>query len=555
MRIKTTISLDRFFNRIERTGQDCFLTRQLFLRLLAVVYLVAFVSLWVQLEGLIGRNGILPVGKFLESVESQIGAASYGQLPTLFWLNDSDTALHLVSAAGVIGSLILIAGLFPGPAALVLWLLYLSLTTAGQVFLGFQWDNLLLETGLLAFLFAPWQARPAWQTPATPFPIYIIVLLNRWLLFRVMFASGVVKFLSGDPAWRSLTALSYHFETQPLPPWTAWYVHQLPEWLLVFMTAGVFFVELVVPFFYFASRRLRFVAGFLTIGFQLMIILTGNYTFFNWLAILLCLLLYDDWFWRRTGSRIRKAGASWAGSKDSETENTKPELTNVQESDNVADEKFPNAKRQSPQWLQWVGRIFIIVVVGLILLVSTAQMAALFIRPLTLPQPMAAVIGAVRPFRSVNRYGLFAVMTTERPEIVIEGSNDGQSWEAYEFNWKPGDLRRRPRFVAPHQPRLDWQMWFAALGSARNNPWLIRFMERLLQGSPEALALVQHNPFPEAPPCFLRALLYDYSFSDFVGKQIQNTWWQRQQLGEYTPILSLPASEMDEETTLKCLVP
>jgi hypothetical protein len=285
-----------------------------------------------------------------------------------------------------------------------------------------------------------------------------------------------------------------------------------------------------------------------------MIIITGNYTFFNWLTILLCLLLYDDQFWRRAGSRIQKASTGWIGSKNNEAENAQPDFTNVQEIENAADEKPPIAKRQSPQWLQWVGRIFVIVVVGLILLISTLQMVALFVRPLTLPQPVTAVISTIRPLRSVNRYGLFAVMTTERPEIVIEGSYDGQSWEAYEFNWKPGDLHRRPRFVAPHQPRLDWQMWFAALGSARNNPWLIRFMERLLQGSPETLALVRHNPFPDTPPCFLRALLYDYRFSDFVGKQTQNTWWQRKQLGNYTPVLSLPASEMDEETALRCMV-
>jgi hypothetical protein len=547
--------LDRFFHKIKGAGQDYFLTRQLFLRLLGVIYLVAFISLWVQIEGLIGSNGILPVGEFLESVESQLGPTSYGQVPTLFWLNHSDAALHLASAAGVIGSLTLIAGLIPGPASLLLWLLYLSLTTAGQVFLGFQWDNLLLETGLLAFFFAPWQVRPTWKTAGTPFPVYILVLLNRWLLFRVMFASGMVKLLSGDPAWRSLTALSYHFETQPLPPWTAWYVHQLPGWLLIFMTAGVFFVELVVPFFYFTPRRLRFVAGFLTIGFQLIIILTGNYTFFNWLTILLCLLLYDDRFWQQATSRIRRASKGWLGSKDSETENMKPDTINLQELENAAEERSLIAKRQSPRWFQWVGRIFVFITVGLILMISMVQMLALFVRPLTLPQPITAVIAAVRPFRSVNRYGLFAVMTTERPEIVIEGSNDGQSWEAYEFNWKPGDIHRRPRFVAPHQPRLDWQMWFAALGSARNNPWLIRFMERVLQGSPETLALLQYNPFPDKPPCFLRARLYDYSFSNFASKQAQNAWWRRQQLGEYTPVLSLPASEMDEETALRCKVP
>jgi predicted DCC family thiol-disulfide oxidoreductase YuxK len=482
-----------------------FLSRWLFLRTLGLIYLIAFVSLWTQIDGLVGSQGILPVPEFLQAVQERIGPERYLVAPTLCWLDSSDAFLHFLHGGGVLLSILLILGIAPVPVLLLLWICYLSLTTISQDFLSFQWDILLLETGFLAIFFAPFRFLPKISKESSP--SRTVLWLLRWLLFRLIFYSGAVKLASGDPTWRNLTALNYHYETQPLPPWTAWYAHQLPEAFQKVSVALMFGVELVLPFLIFAPRRLRQAACAGMVALQILIIITGNYCFFNLLTIALCLLLLDDTFWSSVRVAIQRRTRNGVSGE----------------------------ARHSRHWPRWI----VTPVALAILLVSATQVTRLLRLPVSWPQPILQLRRALAPFYIVNSYGLFAIMTTSRPEIVLEGSDDEMNWFPYEFKYKPGDPKRRPRFVAPHQPRVDWQMWFAALSDFRSNPWFLRLSQRVLEGSPAVLGLLQKNPFPEKPPRYLRAMVYDYHFTDFANRRASGAWWFRERKGLYCPILSL----------------
>ncbi|MDE0322487.1 MAG: lipase maturation factor family protein [Candidatus Poribacteria bacterium] len=490
-------ALTRWFWGTHTERTTFYLSRWLFLRGLGCIYLIAFLSLWVQIHGLVGSNGILPAGQYLEVVRQQIGTEGYYLVPTLFWLNTSDAFLHFLCAGGVVLSLVLIAGFVPTFALVGLWAFYLSLVTVGQVFLSFQWDVLLLEAGFLAIFFAPLQLRDTFTRTFQSSTAFLWLL--RWLLFRLMFASGFVK-LASDEVWRNLTALNFHYETQPLPTWLGWYTHQFPEWFHKASTIGMFAAELVVPFLIFAPRRARTVGCIGLIVLQILIILTGNYCFFNLLTIVLCLLLIDDVMWKALLPK-----------------RLMPTIHTI--------EKPPRQYR----------RIGIAVAAVLLFLLSSIRFGGQLFREAQLPD-----VAWIAPFRSVNTYGLFADMTESRPEIIVEGSNDRITWQAYQFRWKPGDLTVPPKWVAPHQPRLDWQMWFAALqGSYRNTPWFLNFMGALLQGKSEVLRLLAENPFPESPPRYVRATLYDYRFTDLTTKRSEGTWWSREWKRIYCPAISL----------------
>jgi hypothetical protein len=438
------------------------LTPRTFLRILGAIYAVAFLSFGVQAAGLIGSRGILPAARYLQAAREALGASSYWELPTVLWLSPSDPAIAAVWILGVLFGLIALGGYLPRLALAGCWILWLSICSVGQDFLSFQWDMLLLEAGFLA-MFASQLLLPVW--------------LFRLLLFRLIFFSGVVKLASGDPVWRNLTAMGFHYETQPLPTPLAWWANQLPAILQKATTAGVFLIELAVPFLFFAPRRLRVLGAWITIGLQILILLTGNYAFFNWLTIALCIWLFIE-----------------------------PE------------------RKVTP------GTIALAVAVVFLNLVTFAE---LFNLPI--PEFAGRFQGLAGPLRIVNSYGLFAVMTTTRPEIQVEGSNDGDHWQAYEFRYKPGDPHRAPPIVAPHQPRLDWQMWFAALGTARQNHWFLGFVEKLLRGEPSVLGLLRYNPFPNAPPRYIRARLFQYYFTH-LG---QPGWWRREEAGTYLPPVSL----------------
>ena len=491
-----------------------FLVRRLFLLLLGVTYLVAFLSLNAQLPGLIGSNGIVPARQVMRAVEKNtagLGIDRFRVAPTLCWFSTDDGFLRGLCVAGLALSALVILGIAPAPCLFLLWLVYLSLAQVSTVFLGYQWDNLLLETGFLAIFFAPLRLWPNLAREAPP--PRIVLWLLRWLLFRLMFASGMVKLLSGDITWHNLTALTVHYETQPLPTALAWYAHNLPLWFHKASCAGMFVVELAVPFLTFLPRRPRLLAFWIFALLMLGIALTGNYTFFNLLTVALCMILLDDF------ALVPFAPQKWL--------------------ERVGAGPRPSWSRMPPRFLQWARAAVLTVLAAVVLGVTFVEMLGMMHVRWSAEHPLVKLYQWAAPFRSINGYGLFAVMTTSRPEIIVEGSHDGQTWLAYEFRHKPGDLRRRPTFVAPHQPRLDWQMWFAALGEVRGNPWFVNFCFRLLQGQPDVLALIEKNPFPERPPRFIRARTYDYHFTTPDERGKDGVWWRRDYKGEYCPPLSL----------------
>jgi hypothetical protein len=479
-------------------GGSFAVARRIFGAALGLIFLTAFASLGVQVRGLFGVRGIMPAGRFLEAVQHSLGSAAYFRVPTLAWLGSGDGVLVGMCVAGGVLSLTLVGGFCPGACALGCWALYLSLCAVGEPFLNFQWDVLLLETALLAALMLPWRWRPDWSRAETPRQ-RVGRWLIWWLVFRLMFESGLVKLTWGDATWRNLSALDFHFATQPLPLWTAWYAHQLPRWILRTATGVMFVIEMLVPFLIVAPRRWRHGAGVALIALQVIILATGNYAFFNWLTIAICLPLFDDTFWP----------ARWRARYAPVTES-------------------PPARRPVAWIAAGATAVFVFVA-------TFPSLIGAFNFPV--PDPFG---GALSAFRSFNGYGLFRTMTTERPEIVVEGSRDGVNWSPYEFRWKPNGVRDRPLLVAPHQPRLDWQMWFAALGNVRYNPWFVNFLVRLLEGSPEVLDLLAKNPFPDQPPRYVRAVLYQYQFTGW--SEDTAAWWRREKKDLYCPPISLRPS-------------
>jgi predicted DCC family thiol-disulfide oxidoreductase YuxK len=481
-----------------------FAARDLFIRSLGAIYLIAFVSLWMQIDGLVGEHGLQPIGRYLRLAHEQLGPDAFFLLPTLCWFDSSNASLHYLCAAGAVISILLMAGFGPVLSLAVLFILYLSLTIAGQGFLSFQWDILLLETGFLALFFAPWQWRMK-AGAAAPFSGLGFFLL-KLLLFKLMLMSGVVKLTSGDDSWWDLTALDYHYWTQPLPTVIGWWADQHAEWFKKFSVAFCLVVEIVVPFFIWAPRRLRHLAAGLLIFLQIAIAATGNYCFFNLLAIALSLLLFDDAFLKRMVGR----------------DSVEPKTL------------LPACSTESrPTILAAIAVLVITLPINAMLIFSAFKPNAEW------PRPIATVAGYLESFRIVNGYGLFRVMTKSRPEIVIEGSADGNEWLPYEFKWKPGDVNRAPPWVAPHQPRLDWQMWFLALGSERDKQWFVALAESLLRNAPDVTRLLGHNPFPDIPPRYVRAKLFEYRFTTWEEHRATGAWWKREEQGEYMPAVSL----------------
>jgi lipase maturation factor 1 len=471
----------------------------LFLRLLGLVYLLAFVSYWVQLVGLSGERGILPAAEFFDRAREVLGESAFLQFPSVCWFGASDRALHAWCGAGIIAAIVLIIGFVPLPCLIFLWFDYLSLTIAGQLFYQYQWDILLLEAGFMSILLAPISLRLGRPTDPPPAARFLVV----WLLFRFIFSSGVVKLTSGDPAWTNGTALEYHYFTQPLPTPLAWFAQQLPSSWQAISVWTMFAVELVLPFLLFGPRRVRLFAAVGIAALQLLIALTGNYGFFNLLTLVLCLMCVDDAVWRQL------MPASW------------------------------RVDRERGRPARFVPRRFVLAGVVAIVLLSLVPLAAAFRRPMPLLEPLMMAYEAVAPFRTINGYGLFAIMTKERREILVQGSEDGVSWKAYTFRFKPGDPRRAPPWVAPYMPRLDWQMWFAALGRVEQNPWFLRFLERLLEGSPTVSNLLEENPFPDNPPRFVRALSDRYTFTTMAEGRRTELWWNVEPAAIYLPAVSL----------------
>jgi hypothetical protein len=487
--------------------------RRLLLAGLGLVFTAAFASLAVQVEGLIGSRGILPAESFFRSLELYTAARFIDAPSVCWWVACGDAVLASLCAVGVLGGLALMVGAAPLPAAIACWTAYLSLFYAGQTFLSFQWDLLLLEAAFLAIFLAPARAlsprSPAWRRP----PSRSVLFLFRWLLFRLVFSAGVVKLSSGDPVWRDLSALAYHYETQPIPTWTSWWAFQLPLPIQQLSVLGTFAVELLVPWLYFAPRPARLFAAASTAGFMGLIALTGNYGFFNLLAAVLCLSLLDD--------RVLPAGL-------------RARLTG----DAAPRRPLPDG-RVAP-----LRTALALAGTGFLVLASLLPLGRAFRARIDWPAPIAWAYRAQAGLRLVSPYGLFATMTTRRPEILVEGSADGRTWRPYTFRWKPGDPMRAPAFTGLHMPRLDWQMWFAALSGPEHQRWFASFLRRLLAGEPAVLALLEADPFGGSPPRHVRATLYDYRFTDCGTRAETGAWWRRRRLHPY---LELSADELSEE--------
>jgi hypothetical protein len=456
--------------------------RDLFLRLLGLVFLAAFLSLWVQIAALVGDDGLLPAGDFLAR------AGGVADAPTVFrWIGTGDRSLRAAALLGAALSVVLACNVAPRWCVLVLWALYLSFVTIGQDFFYFQWDNLLLETALVAVCLAPRGLRPR----DAPAPHPLAVLLAGWLLFRLHVESGLAKLLLGDPTWRDLTALASYYETAPLPTWLGWWAHQLPLAAHRATALFTYVVELALPFGLFGPRRLRVVVFAGMVGMQLAILLTANYGFFNHLSMALCLFALDDGHLGWVAARLGRPLAPRAAHRPA---------------------------RGAAVGLAGVVAVFLLSLLAFSPFVPPLRAAA---------WPLAPLQRVAAPWRSVNAYHLFAQMTYVRREAVIEGSADGTTWLPYEFRWKPGDPLRAPAFVAPHQPRVDFQLWFLLLGG-RSTPRYFSALLTQLRTHPERAArFFAVDPFAGHAPERLRVAVYRYRFTDVGTRRETGAWWTR----------------------------
>jgi hypothetical protein len=475
------------------------LTRFVILRLLGVVYFAAFLSLARQVLPLIGSHGLLPAAAFLARVGVRLGSPldRVLGLPTVFWVSTADPLLVVAAWTGVALSLVVALGFANALVMAFLWALYLSFIHIGQDWYGYGWEIQLCETGFLAVFLCPLlDARPF---PRRPPPVAVI-WLYRWLIVRIMLGAGLIK-LRGDSCWRTLTCLYYHYETQPIPNPLSRTLHFMPRW---FHQLGVLFnhaAELVAPWFAFGPRRARHVAGAVMLALQIILILSGNLSFLNWLTIVPLLACFDDGLLRR----VLPAGLGRAAGRAAAT--------------------------ARPARAQQLAVAALVVLVALLSIGPVRNLLATH-------QVMNT---SFDPFSLVNTYGAFGSVGRTRDEIVFEGTTDAvpdddAHWRAYEFPCKPGDPMRRPCVVAPYQPRLDWQIWFAAMSTPDRYPWTLHLVWKLLHNDAGALSLLAGNPFPDAPPRFIRARFYRYAFAP--ADDPSGAWWTRTLVGEWLPPLS-----------------
>ncbi|WP_395748217.1 lipase maturation factor family protein [Prosthecobacter sp.] len=494
--------------------------RWLFPRLLAGIYLIAFASWGLQYDGLVGEDGILPAKSLMENIhafEEREHHTLFWQMPSVFHWHYSDAFAHGILISCCVLAVLVMAGVAQGPLLALLWFSYLSFATTGEIFMGYQWDALLLEAGLLALFIAPWRLW-SWRGPMEP-PRGSVFLLH-WLLFRLMFLSGYVKIGGGDLPWHDMTALLYHYETQPLPNGLSWFAHQAPRWIHVAGCWIMYFIELGLPFAIFLGRWGRLAAALGFLGLMAMISATGNYNFFDLLTAVLAITLLDDRWWLQ---RVRR----WLRIE-------------------------PGTERPSfKRWPQWPALAAVLPVMLFTLLAADSFLAGRIpqYKPklsATLHEKLDAPIARTRSF---NAYGLFQDMTEQRPEIILEVSDDGAFFLPVDFKYKPGDLKRRPPFIAPHQPRLDWQMWFAALYPGFDprrdaNPaspmhWFGQFCRALLQHKKPVWDLLEPPPFPIEKITQVRARLYRYHFTSPEVRQATGEWWQREEIGPFSGRISL----------------
>ncbi|HEV2017859.1 MAG TPA: lipase maturation factor family protein [Gemmatimonadaceae bacterium] len=467
--------------------------RWLFLRALGLIFFSAFYALAFQMHGLIGEWGILPAGLSLDRISTAFGPlARVWFAPTLLWINSNDSALTLIAAAGLIASVLLVLNVWPKLTVALCTVLFLSCIATLQDFSSYQSDGMLLEAGFLSIFFAPRGVRPG--LGATDPPSRFSLFMLRWEWFRIYFESGLVKLLSGDHHWRNFTAMDDYYQNAPLPSWMGWYVQQLPHWYHAGTVVIILVVELVLVWAVFLPRRFRVACFLFVTALQIGIIATANYGFLNYVVLALGVLLLDDRALTQVGF---------------------PCVSSVPPANTSRSRICRRAETAV------LGLAFYTTIVAFLFGSSDSILA--------LPSRL------LQPFRIANAYGLFAIMTPARYEIEFQGSNDGKTWVAYPFRYKPQDPMERPGFDGPYQPRLDWNLWFASLAPWGSSPWVVLTEERLLEGSPSVLALFRADPFHGKQPSMVRTVLWQYSFTDLETKRRTGAWWRRQELGPFSP--------------------
>jgi hypothetical protein len=497
------------------SARSFWLTRFVILRLLGFVYFFAFLSAALQIVPLVGADGLLPARGFLDRVAAQLGGTGAGflRLPSLFWIDVSDGWLLAAAWIGVALSLLVLLGYANALLMAILWALYFSFVSVGQDWYGYGWEIQLLETGAIAIFLCPLlDGRPFPRTP----PPFAAILLLRWLAFRIYVGAGLIK-MRGDECWRDLTCLVHHYETQPIPNPLSRFYHFRPLW---FHKGGALynhFVELLCPWMLFAPRVARLAAASFMVVFQGILISSGNLSFLNYLTIVPILAAFDDGFLRRLLPRflVRRAEAAAAAAEPAAP---------------VPAAALPRRPGERAAWGYAVVVAVLSVPTVLNLFSSTQIMNTSFDR-----------------LHLVNTYGAFGSVGAVRREIVFEGTDDAAvtaatTWKEYDFWCKPGTPTRRPCVIAPFQPRLDWQIWFAAMSRPERYPWTVHLVEKLLKNDPGTLSLLSTNPFPGRPPRFVRAAYYRYEFAPPGNPE--GAWWSRQYLGEWLPPLSADDSRL-----------
>lgn len=520
-RLKTTY---RYLFESAYGSTNHFIARWLFLRAIGLIYFSAFFALLFQVRGLIGSQGILPAADYLQTVRA-LGVLRFWYAPTLLWFSSSDRPLMALCWVGLIASILLVANLWPRAMLLVGFLCFLSFVSAAQDFSGYQSDGMLLEAGFLSLFLAPSGLYPGLGRKQPPVRAAMFLLLWEW--FRIYFQSGVVKLESGDPTWRNLTALYEYYQNGPLPTWIGWYVQHLPHWFHIASAAATLAMELILVWMAFLPGRWKTACFFIVTMWQLVVIATANYAFLNYLVLILAILLLDDAFLRRflplpLRDRLDQEARPTGNAK----------LAKLPASDIKASLSTPMTGVTA---FPTIRSGLLAALLTWIFYATAVPFVQMFWRGVPLP---ANPVVWLEPFRIANQYGLFAVMTPHRYEIEFQGSNDGEHWDAYPFRYKPQEVKERPRIYAPYQPRFDWNLWFASLGSWQQNAIVPRTEELLLVNDRAVLGLFSGDPFPDAPPRLVRAVLWQYWFSSLEEKRSQDVWWRRQFLGIYAPTLT-----------------
>jgi lipase maturation factor len=522
----------------EAGSRTRFVPRWIFLRALGAIYFSAFFSLLFQIEGLNGPRGILPAQHYLSAVQGQLGYLRFWYVPSLFWLSSGSRIMLAVVWIGLIASIAVIFNAWPRLSLFLCLICFMSFVTAAQDFSSYQSDGMLLEAGFIALFFAPRGLWPRWGIDQPVIRAGLFLL--QWEWFRIYFESGVVKLLSGDPEWRHYTAMDEYYQNGPLPTWIGYYIQHLPHRFQASTAFATLAMELGIVLMLFFPRSVRFICFCIVTPWEAVVILTANYTFLNYLVLSLGFLLLDDrsvrWLLPRT---IRcwlppPAEAPPQAELAPTAQSPEPAQEPADPDTNTAPRKRAAFSRIG-QPLRVAGVAVSALMLTWVAYATTAQMVRLLWSSAPLP---SAPIEALEPFRIANQYGLFAVMTRGRYEIEFQGSNDGQTWTAYPFRYKPQALNEAPGIYAPYQPRFEWNLWFASLGDWQQYNFVPLTEERLLENDPDVLSLFRSNPFPQSPPRFVKAVLWQYWFTTLEEKRRTGNWWKRDLMGLYAPELT-----------------